>query len=239
MSPGASKGVSLAGPQRKTKIGNQRKLLHLESKAYCGTELGNSGTTMFDVLRAYWLPISQNSLPHQCATPLRSTSDSGIDTEIFNDFPLQTGFLMCSVPEKRERFEQKENETSFLAKDLPVDKLRRDIKKSWKDKKVVLIHYKVVDWEVKYPKAGIPGVLRISAKSIQKLLNKMCRIACCVDVGSCFQFFFGQTYYWSPRGSWQILGNQILACWCTGCQFALQWDNQFSFYRHMLTIHFE
>ena len=134
MSPGASKGVSLAGPQRKTKIGNQRKLLHLESKAYCGTELGNSGTTMFDVLRAYWLPISQNSLPHQCATPLRSTSDSGIDTEIFNDFPLQTGFLMCSVPEKRERFEQKENETSFLAKDLPVDKLRRDIKKSWKDK---------------------------------------------------------------------------------------------------------
>ena len=80
---------------------------------------------------------------------------------------------------KCERFEEKQTKQVSGGAPAPgqtMETHQKIVERHKKNKKVVDKHYKVVDWEVKYPKNRISCVLRISTKSIQKFLNKMCRI---------------------------------------------------------------
>lgn len=164
-------------PKSETKH-TKRKLLHLESKACCGTELGNPQTTMFDVLRVYWLTIHCPRFS-PIWDPIKIIKIHYSDSGIFLCIPVFCAWT-C------ERFEEKQRKQVSGGAPAPGQTMETHQKVVERHKKVVDKHYKVVGWEVKYPKAGISCVLRISAKSIQKLWNKMCRIRAS-------NLFFGQT----------------------------------------------
>ena len=95
---------------------------------------------------------------------------------------------------KCERFEEKQTKQVSGGAPAPGQTMETHQKVVERHKKVVDKHYKVVDWEVKYPTAGISCVLRISTKSLQKFLNKMCRIR----ASNIFQPFF-----WPNLETWK------------------------------------
>ena len=96
----ASKRVSFVGPERKTKIGNQR---HKKETAAFGVQ---------HIIKIHY-------------------SDSGIETEICNDFPLHPGFLCL----KMWTVWGKANETSFWRRTCPWTNYGNTSKSSGKTQK--------------------------------------------------------------------------------------------------------